>query len=414
MPGRSLAARRPTIGAEEPVRNGAPAKPYERDRVTWVAFFALSAFGVLNAVLGPALPYLSAEEGISYLVGALHQVAFAIGGGLAGLLAARRLVSGARTVVIAAGLTGAGLAVLLLGYGVTPPLTIAAAFVLGLLATTALIAIWAALADIHGDRRAVAMTEGEVAVSLAGVLTPAIISGLAATVLGWRFAFVVAAFWAVVAAIAVARGAIPRAAPAKSAAEGRPRRLLPPTLLLAATATALEFSLSFWLASYLADDIGLPRDAAVVAVSGLYLASLVGRLAASRIVRQATPERVLAGALIIVFVGLPFLLAAEDAVIAAVGIAIVGAGIGATFPLASALHIQISGLESDHALGQTLATTSIGQILGPLGVGVIAQAASLRAGLLVLPVLTVTAAALLATVVAGGSESKRERCAQAD
>jgi MFS family permease len=385
-----------------PGRDPSEPKAYERDRVTWVAFFALSAFGVLNALLGPALPYLSAAEGISYLVGALHQVAFAVGGGLAGLLAARRLVPGDRRLVIAAGLTGAGLVGMLLGYGASAPLTIAAALGLGLLATLALIAIWAALADIHGERRAVAMTEGEVAVSLAGLLTPALIAGLAATVLGWRFAFVVAALWALVAAIAAARGAIPPMASAslkESIAPTRaPRRLLPPTLLLAATATALEFSLGFWLASYLHDDVGLSRQAAVVAVSGLYLASLVGRLAASRIVRRATPEQVLAAALLTVLAGLPLLLAANGASVAAIGIAIVGAGIGATFPLASALHIQVSGLESDRALGQTLATTSVGQILGPLAVGLIAQAASLRAGLLILPLLTLLAAALLAAV----------------
>ena len=159
-------------------------------------------------------------------------------------------------------------------------------------------------------------------------------------------------------------------------------------MLLAAAATALEFSLSFWLASYLYDDVGFPRGAAVVAVSGLYLASLIGRLLASRLVRHAGAERVLGAALLTVSVGLPFLLAADDAAIAAIGIAITGAGIGPTFPLASSLHIQISGLDADHALGQTLATTSIGQVLGPLAVGVVAQATSLRAGLFILPVLT--------------------------
>jgi MFS family permease len=357
---------------------------------------------LLNAVLGPALPYLSAEEGISYLVGALHQVAFAIGGGLAGLLAARRVISPDRKVVIAAGLSGAGLAGLLLGYSAKPPLTIAAAFLLGLLATSALIAIWAALADLHGSRRAVAMTEGEVAVSLAGVLMPAVIAGLAATALGWRFGFVVAASWAIAATIWLTRGGLPGGdglVSFRSRVRKRPRRDAPPAVLLAAAATALEFSLSFWLASYLVDDVGLPRSAAVVAVSGLYLASLLGRLLASRVVRRATAERVLAAALLTVLVGLPFLLAAHDAAIAAVGIAITGAGIGPTFPLASSLHIQSSELDADRALGQTLATTSLGQVLGPLAVGVIAGAASLRAGLFVLPVLTLLAVALLARVL---------------
>lgn len=44
-------------------------------------FSVLFGFGVLNAILGPALPYLRAEEHL-YLTGALHQLAFAVGGGL--------------------------------------------------------------------------------------------------------------------------------------------------------------------------------------------------------------------------------------------------------------------------------------------------------------------------------------------
>ena len=112
---------------------------YRRGRTTWAAFAALFAFGILNALLGPALPYLRAVEHISYLVGALHQVAFAIGVGLAGLLAARERHPSSRVMMISVGLAGAGLAALGVGYGSTPVITIAAAMVMGLLATAALI-----------------------------------------------------------------------------------------------------------------------------------------------------------------------------------------------------------------------------------------------------------------------------------
>lgn len=44
-----------------------PPSGYRRDRVTWAAFSGLLAFGFLNAVLGPALPYIRAEESISYV-----------------------------------------------------------------------------------------------------------------------------------------------------------------------------------------------------------------------------------------------------------------------------------------------------------------------------------------------------------
>src|SRR3954468_5398924 len=142
----------------------APAEGYRRDRTTWAAFGALFSFGFMNAFLGPALPYIRAVEHISYLTGALHQAAYATGGGLAGLLAARDRGSVGRAPVIAAGLSGAGLAALALGYGATPAITIGAAFFMSLLGTSALIRVWALLADAHGARRAVAMTEGEVSV----------------------------------------------------------------------------------------------------------------------------------------------------------------------------------------------------------------------------------------------------------
>jgi fucose permease len=79
--------------------------------------------------------------------------------------------------------------------------------------------------------------------------------------------------------------------------------------------------------------------------------------------------------------------------VAAVGIATAGIGIGAMFPLTSALHVKASPLDADRALGQVLAVAAPGQLAGPLTAGAIAQAAGLRDGLIILPVLTLVAAA---------------------
>ena len=86
------------------------APTYRRDTVTWVAFACLFGFGLLNAVLGPALPYLRAAEGVSYLAASMHQVAFAVGGGIAGLLAAAVSRTMSRRRAIAIGLGVAALA----------------------------------------------------------------------------------------------------------------------------------------------------------------------------------------------------------------------------------------------------------------------------------------------------------------
>jgi fucose permease len=368
---------------------------YRRDAFTWIAFGALFAFGYLNAVLGPALPYIRSVEGISYLVAALHQVAFAIGGGIAGLLSARDRLPFGRRPVIAAGLGGAGLAGLAVGYGNTAPITIAGALLMGLLATLALIRLWAALADAHGELRAVAMTEGEVAVSLAGIATPLLIGGLAGTAGTWRLAFAIGAATVALSIVGVLRADIPAQRPGTR--ERSRHTSVQPTLVIVFAIVALEFGLSFWLASYLNDDVGLARHAAVTLVSMLYAANLAGRLLASRLARDTSAERLLFVALGSVLAGLPCLLAATSATAAIVGIVLVGAGIGALFPLTSSLHIQASGHTADSALGEILTVAALGEIAGPLLTGAIAQGSSLRTGLLVLPALTLLAALGLTT-----------------
>jgi predicted MFS family arabinose efflux permease len=58
------------------------------------------------------------------------------------------------------------------------------------------------------------MSEGEVSVSLAGILTPLLIGALAATTLSWRFAFVLGAATAGLAALWAWRARMPPQPPA--------------------------------------------------------------------------------------------------------------------------------------------------------------------------------------------------------
>src|SRR5262249_8221485 len=189
--------------------------------------------------------------------------------------------------------------------------------------------------------------------------------GLAATALDWRFAFVAGGALVVLAAAGVGLVDVPPPVPARDAAGPLVRRL-EPTLVIVFAIVALEFALSFWLASYLNDSVGLGRGSAVAMVSGLYAANLVGRLLASRLARRFGTRALLAGALAVAAAGLPFLLAAQGAAVAGIGIAISGAGIGALFPLTSSLHVGASPRTADAALGEILAIAAIRQICAPL------------------------------------------------
>jgi MFS family permease len=369
--------------------------PYRRNPITWVAFVELLSFGVLNAGLGAALPFLRDAEHFSYLGGVLHQVAFSVGGGLAGMLTARARHMPGRPWTIRGGLLGAAVAWLGVGYGDRLAITASAAFLVSLLATAALIRLWAVLADVHGPRRAVAMAEGEVWVSLGGIISPLLIAAMAGTAFGWRSAFVLAPLLVAATVLFTLRVPIPppvARTPPESGTDRSSRRRFPPLLVVVFAIVALEFALTFWLASYLADDVGLNRQLAVTMVSGLYAANLLGRVLASRLAQRFRVEPVLAGALAVVLLGLPILLTAQNAVTAEVGLAIAGVGIAATFPLTSALHVATSRHGADAAMGQVLAIASVGQMCGPLVVAVLAQVSNLRVGLIALVGFTLLAA----------------------
>lgn len=370
-------------------RDDALGAAYRREELTWRLFAGLTAFGFLNAVLGPALPYLRSIEHISYVTGALHQVAFAIGGGVAGALAAGGRGEGARARIIPAGLTAAALASVGLAYGASPVVTIAAAFAMSLFATSALIRMWAVLSDLHGPRRTIALTEGEVLVSVGSIATPLLVAALAATALTWRGAVVVGGI-GVVASVAGLRSArLPDPSrPHELAGSRRARMRMRPTLLIVFAIVGLEFALSFWLATYLHDTLGVARGVAVLMVSGLYAANLVGRVTASRAARRLPDAAVLGGALALALIGLPLLLVARSPGLAAIGIALAGIGIGAMFPLTSSLHVASAGRSADSSVAEVITVASLGQIAGPLAAGILAQASDLRVGLLVLPALT--------------------------
>jgi len=372
--------------------------PYRRNPITWVAFVELLSFGVLNAGLGAALPFLRDAEHFSYLGGVLHQVAFSVGGGLAGMLTARARHMPGRPWTIRGGLLGAAVAWLGVGYGDRLAITASAAFLVSLLATAALIRLWAVLADVHGPRRAVAMAEGEVWVSLGGIISPLLIAAMAGTAFGWRSAFVLAPLLVAATVLFTLRVPIPppvARTPPESGTDRSSRRRFPPLLVVVFAIVALEFALTFWLASYLADDVGLNRQLAVTMVSGLYAANLLGRVLASRLAQRFRVEPVLAGALAVVLLGLPILLTAQNAVTAELGLAIAGLGIAATFPLTSALHVATSRHGADAAMGQVLAIASVGQMCGPLVVAVLAQVSNLRVGLIALVGFTLLAAGAL-------------------
>src|SRR5919112_28515 len=171
-----------------PQRRIPPETDFRRDRLTWLAYALLAWFAYLQASPGLVIGHLRNELHLSYSTGGLHVAAFAAGSLVAGVISARLERALGRRVLLwsAAALMGAGM------IGVTAgriaEVTVGSVLIMGFGGGLLLVTIQAALADRHGERRAVALAEANVAASIAYVALIGVLSLTAALDAGWRVA----------------------------------------------------------------------------------------------------------------------------------------------------------------------------------------------------------------------------------
>jgi MFS family permease len=114
--------------------------------------------------------------------------------------------------------------------------------------------------------------------------------------------------------------------------------------------------------------------------------------------RRYDPTRLLAWALAVAALGFVVMWPSVAPAQALVGLALLGVGLGNLFPLGMSLAVALAPTQAGPASGRAVAMTSLAVLLAPLLVGGIADAASLRAALAVVPVMLALAAAGLMVV----------------
>src|SRR5215207_6852298 len=136
-----------------------PGTGFRRDRLTWLAYLVLAWFAYLQAAPGLVIAHLRDELDLSYSTGGLHIAAFAGGSMLAGLISSRLERALGRRALFwsAAALMGTG--AIGLTAGRTAEVTVGSVLVMGVGGGLLLATIQAALADHHGERRAIALAE---------------------------------------------------------------------------------------------------------------------------------------------------------------------------------------------------------------------------------------------------------------
>jgi fucose permease len=370
---------------------------FRRDRLTWIAYLLLAWFAYLQAAPGLVIPHLRDELHMSYSVGGRHVAAFAAGSILAGVLSARveerigrRPLLWSSAAVMALGAAG-------LTAGRVPAATVGAVLVMGVGGGLLLATLQALLADHHGERRAVALTEANVAASLAYVVLAGALSLAAALDAGWRTAVLASLVVPAVAWWRNRRVEIEAPAPAEAATGRLPAVVWLATAMLFCT-TAAEWCVTSWGSSFVATAADVSSDTAVSLMLGYFVVFVLGRSVGSALTRRHRPTRLLAGALVLAAVGFAVLWPARSPAQAAVGLLLVGIGIGNLFPLGLSVTVGLVPGRSALASGRAVVATAFAGLIAPLTVGTLADATSLTAALVVVPVALALAAVALALV----------------
>jgi MFS family permease len=368
---------------------------FRRDRLTWIAYVVLAWFAYLQAAPGLVIVHLRDELHLSYSTGGLHVAAFAAGSTVAGVISARlERALGRRTLFWSAAAL-MGVAAIGLTAGHTAVMTVGSVLVMGVGGGLLLATGQAVLADHHGERRAVALAEENVAASMGYVVLIGMLSLTAALHAGWRVALLASL---VVPALAwwTNRQLAIDAPPPSRVAQGR----LPGVFWIAAgmlfCTTAAEWCINAWGATFVEDAADVSTDTAVAVMAGYFGGVLAGRTLGSRLARRYHPARLLALALAVAAGGFVTLWPSTGPAQALVGLCLLGIGLGNLFPMGVSVAVALAPRQAVLASGRTVMMSSFAVVLAPLTVGTLADATSLKLALAVVPVMLMLAAVGLA------------------
>lgn len=371
----SVAAHGASATPPDPAAFEVPAG-VRRTPVTWLAYLGLGTFAFMVCVIGPVIPFLQQDLGLSYTVASLHWTLFSVGTTAAGLYAHRVAGRLGRRAVVWTGLAGVVVGAVLLGIGSSLVVTLTGVVVAGLTGGAAVIIVNAILADAHdGPARDASLLQAHVVAGSAAMIAPLSVSFFAATVLGWHAALFLpvllyAGLWLGFAKVRV---------PAQPAVHHDPAGRRWPlgfrnAIVTAVFLTSSETCVVLWAASFLADEAGAPKSLASGSLAAFFAAQVVGRLLSGRVAaRPVWNARLLRLSIVVGMAGFLVFWLAGPLPVRIAGLAIAGFGISGFYPLVTSLVLSLSGGRTDAASARFSLTLGAALIVIPLLLGAVAD-----------------------------------------
>ena len=147
-----------------------------------------------------------------------------------------------------------------------------------------------------------------------------------------------------------------------------------------------EFTAGGWISTYLQRTHGLGADAAALALAAYWAAIMLGRLLSSRLVRRLRSETLILGSAALALAAAALMALAPSGAAAAAGAVLLGLGFAAIYPTTLAIVGGRFAALTGTAFSVAIAVGLVGGMLAPWLAGRIAEASSLRQGLIILVV----------------------------
>ncbi|MCC6612408.1 MAG: MFS transporter [Anaerolineae bacterium] len=381
---------------------------FRRDRLTWLLYALLSYYAYMQALISPALNFLGDEIDLSFSVRGLHVTAFAAGMVSAGLLGERATARWGRRRVLWIGGVGMAIGSFVLIAGRTALVTLGATLIMGLIGSFMLVVVQSALADHHGEKRAVALTESNVAAVFFAALAPFAAGAGESLGLGWRAGMV--------AGVIVFAGLylFGRALPFPVAQDATPDAQAPRTTRLPRTfwliwlaaffGVGTEWSTIFWSGEFLERSVNITA-ADASALLGLFLIMMmIGRFAGSRLSERAEPIRLIVLSQALAIFGLTIFWLGPVRELTLSGYLLAGLGIANLYPLALVIGVNTAPRHSDLASARMSLASGSAILIAPIVLGSLADVIGIQTAIGVTALL-----ALLALAAALGSWALRNR-----
>lgn len=361
----------------------------QRTGFVWTIYLLLGLFSFAISMIGPMVPYLQDETGMSYTLAGLHQSSFALGMIVMGLFGGRLVSRNSIQKSLWGGMvlmvTGLGVMVFVKG----PIFSLSGVFIMSLGGTLSLSAIQTCFAIEPRTVRRQFILEANVVASIMAMLVPLILLAGSVTILGWRIVLPVMVLGLIGIAFFGVSATGRRLWVQHDSHQTNSGKLGPAywrSWLVMFLGVSVEWAIGFWCMTYL---LGLPdnsRETAAVGTMILGLSSVLGRFIASRISNRISERRLLYVVLVIISLGFPAYWLRAGVFSAFAGLALCGFAGANLYPLG--FSMAIGAAPNNPARASSMAPVASGTAVGlaPLLLGRLADATDMSSALLYVPI----------------------------